>query len=117
MANFGGGLSMLWAVSDRRRPECLGFGPNLIKGVFGMAPPEGPEPFWRRHKSRLLCFQLKNGSSYKTFGTAPPKEPEPESRRSPTKQALAYIICYGLMSCVVLSSLSYDIFLPWAANF
>ena len=45
MADFGGGLSMLLAVSDRRRPECLGCRPNLIKRVFGMTLPEELEPF------------------------------------------------------------------------
>jgi len=50
--------------------------------VFGRAPPEEPEPFWRS-----LCFSLKN-DSYKTFGRAPLEEPEPEPGRSPAKQAL-----------------------------
>jgi len=47
--------------------------------VFGRAPPEEPEPFWRS-----LCFSLKN-DSYKTFGRAPPEEPE---LGSTAKQAL-----------------------------
>ena len=52
---------------------------KIIYRVFGRTPPEG-----------LLCFSLKNGSSYKTSGRAPPDEPEPEPGRNPTKQGLNF---------------------------